>query len=136
MRPWQVSALWSRAEALRLTMVKGGPLAQPSPIETLTALRYTLCNTKMERIAMAQSTVGIRLDDDTQERLKALGKQRDRSPHYLMKAAIEAYLDQEEALEAEKALLQERWAQFELTGETIPQSDMKSWAASLGSKKA
>lgn len=81
---------------------------------------------------MTNSTVGIRLDDETQERLKSLGKQRDRSPHYLMKEAIEAYLKQEEAVEAEKTLMQERWETFELTGETLSQSDMKAWAASLG----
>ena len=80
---------------------------------------------------MDQSTVGIRLDDETRDRLKRLGEKRDRSPHYLMKAAIEAYLRQEEAVEAEKALLAERWQHFELTGETVPQSDMKVWAASL-----
>ena len=33
---------------------------------------------------------GIKLDERTRERLQTLAKQRDRSPHYLMKAAIES----------------------------------------------
>ena len=80
---------------------------------------------------MPQSTVGVRLDDETQDRLKRLGKMRDRSPHYLMKEAIEAYLENEEAVEAEKTLLRDRWQEFELTGQAFSQSEMKSWAANL-----
>jgi predicted transcriptional regulator len=47
---------------------------------------------------MPNSTVGVRLSDETQQRLERLGQARDRSPHYLMKAAIEQFLDREEAL--------------------------------------
>ena len=85
---------------------------------------------------MAQTTLGIRLDENTQKRLKKLGKSRDRSPHYLMKEAIEAYLTHEEAIESEKALMRERWQAFELTGETISQDEMKLWAASLANNKS
>ena len=80
---------------------------------------------------MTQSTVGIRLDDRTQDRLKELGKRRDRSPHYLMKEAVHKYLEHEEALEAERDLVQARWEKFELTGEVVPHDEIKSWAKSL-----
>ena len=80
---------------------------------------------------MANSTVGIRLDEDTQNRLKRLGDSRDRSPHYLMKEAVETYLAQEEAVEAENDLLKKRWESFELTGETISHDDIKAWAKTL-----
>ena len=82
---------------------------------------------------MPSKTVGIRLDENLQKRLKSLGEKRDRSPHYLMKAAIEAYLQEEEAIEAEKSLMQSRWDRFELTGDTISQHDMQAWAWALGS---
>ena len=81
---------------------------------------------------MTNTTVGLRLDKQTQDRLKTLSKRRDRSPHYLMKQAVEKYLDAEEALEAEHDLVRARWEQFELTGETIPHDDIKSWASELG----
>ena len=80
---------------------------------------------------MPQMTLAVRLDEETQARLKSLGEVRDRSPHYLMKAAIEAYLEKEEAVEAEKALIRARWDSFALTGETVSQSDMLDWARSL-----
>ena len=37
---------------------------------------------------MATSTMGVKLDEKTKKRLKALGKHRKRTPHLLMKAAI------------------------------------------------
>jgi len=80
---------------------------------------------------MANSTMGVRLTEDTQDRLEALGKARDRSPHYLMKAAVERYLDVEETLEAERQLVKYRWEKFELTGETVDHSHIEAWAAEL-----
>ena len=78
---------------------------------------------------MANPTIGLRLSDATYRRLKALGKARDRSPHYLMKTAVERYLEVEEALEAERRLVQDRWEGFELTGEALEHADVKSWAS-------
>jgi predicted transcriptional regulator len=80
---------------------------------------------------MANSTVGVRLNEDTRDRLEALGKARDRTPHYLMKSAIERFLEMEEALEAERQLVNSRWQKFELTGETVDHADVKVWAAGL-----
>lgn len=76
-------------------------------------------------------TIGIRLDAETQARLKLLGEKRDRSPHYLMKEAIEAFLTREEEIEAENALLEARWKEYELTGEAISHSDVKRWVEVL-----
>ncbi len=38
-------------------------------------------------------TQGIKLDETTRARLKALGEIRGKLPHWLMNAAIESYLD-------------------------------------------
>ena len=84
---------------------------------------------------MAKSIVGVRLNEETQHRLEALGKARDRTPHYLMKAAITRFLDVEEKLEAERQLVRFRWEMYELTGETVGHGDVKFWAASLGDTK-
>ena len=84
---------------------------------------------------MATSTIGVRLDRETQHRLEALGKVRDRTPHYLMKAAVARFLDVEETLEAERQLMKDRWEKYELTGETVDHEDVKTWAASLGKTK-
>ncbi len=80
---------------------------------------------------MANSTMGVRLSEETQQRLEALGKARDRSPHYLMKNAIERFLETEEALETKRQIVKSRWEKYELTGETIDHREVEAWAASV-----
>ncbi len=80
---------------------------------------------------MAKAPTGLRLSEDVQRRLEALGKARDRSPHYLMKAAVERYLETEEAVEAERQLVSARWERFEVTGEALDHTEVEAWAAGL-----
>ncbi len=80
---------------------------------------------------MSSATVGLRLGEETRRRLEALGKVRERTPHYLMKVAVERFLDVEEALEAERQLVNDRWKKHELTGESIEHADVEAWADKL-----
>ena len=82
---------------------------------------------------MGNATIGVRLSEETKRRLEALGQARDRSPHYLMKAALERFLDAEEALEAERQIMKSRWETFELTGETLDHAEVAAWAEGLAS---
>ena len=84
---------------------------------------------------MTTKTVGVRLNKDIQQRLKALGKIRNRSPHNLIKEAIERYLEDEEYLESEFQICKSRWEQYKLTGETIDHAEVEKWVASLGQTK-
>lgn len=85
---------------------------------------------------MKSSSVALRLKPDTKSRLEALGKKRDRKPHYLMTIAIERFLEAEEALENERQLVAERWEEYATTGEALDHSDVKAWAKSLLSSQA
>lgn len=80
---------------------------------------------------MATTSRGIKLDIRTQERLQALAQIRDRSPHYLMKAAIENFLDREEAYEREKQEDKERYERYQLTGEAVSGQKATAWLESL-----
>lgn len=80
---------------------------------------------------MSNNAIAVRLDAEMQNRLRALSEIRDRSTHHLMKEAIAHYLQREEALETEKALMQERYAAYEATGEYVSHDDMKRWANAL-----
>ena len=80
-------------------------------------------------------TQGIKLDEATRQRLKALGELRDRSPHYLMKAAIDRYLDQEEEYEREKREDMSRWEEYKLTGNSISNEKMIAWLSELAAGK-
>ena len=73
-----------------------------------------------------KTTMGVKLDDKIRVRLKALGEQKERSPHWLMARAIEEYLDREEAYEHEKQEDMQRWQQYMDTGEYISHGKMKA----------
>jgi predicted transcriptional regulator len=80
-------------------------------------------------------TKGVKLDDTTQQRLAALGRIRDRSPHWLMCRAIETYLDREEKYEQEKREDMERWEQYQLTGVAMPHEQAAEWLENLAQGK-
>lgn len=82
------------------------------------------------------TTQGIKLDDKTRKRLKALGEARDRSPHWLMKTAIEDYLAREEKYEHEKKEDMERWERYQLSGEAISGETAEKWLGELARGKA
>lgn len=81
-----------------------------------------------------KTTMGVKLDDKTRQRLKALGKQKERSPHWLVRRAIEKYLDREEAYEYEKQEDMQRWQQYMDTGEYISHDKMKEKLMELAMK--
>jgi len=82
------------------------------------------------------TTQGIKLDDETRNRLKALAKKRDRSPHWLMRTAIERYLKFEENYEREKSEDMERYEQYQLTGKAISNDVATAWLNDLSHNKA
>lgn len=77
---------------------------------------------------------GVKLDETLHTRLKVLGEVKERAPHWLMKAAIEEYVEREEAYEREKREDMERWQRYKLTGHGVPHSAVKEWLASWGSE--
>lgn len=83
---------------------------------------------------MASTTLGIKLDDETRERLQKLGKLKQRSPHWLMKAAIHDYLDREERRERERIEDAERWERFAQTGAHLSHDHMTAWMGDLMSQ--
>jgi predicted transcriptional regulator len=76
---------------------------------------------------MAETTMGIKLDPQTRERLKELGQRKDRSPHWIMKAAILEYLSREERYEREKEEDRARWETYQRTGAHISNDAMNAW---------
>lgn len=76
-------------------------------------------------------TQGIKLDDDTSKRLKTLSSQRNRSAHWLMRDAIERYLDEEERYEREKAEDLAEYEDYLQTGRGISQKEMGVWLEKL-----
>ena len=69
---------------------------------------------------MTDTTVGVKLDQETRDRLRRLGQSKDRSTHWMMKEAVARYLAVEERYEQERAEDDARWQRFVETGNVIP----------------
>lgn len=71
------------------------------------------------------TTTGIKLDETTRTRLRALGELKERSPHWLMKRAIAEYLEREERYEQDKQEDLLRWQRYQESGAFISHVDMR-----------
>ena len=79
-------------------------------------------------------TVGVKLDEETRSRLRRLGEAKNRSAHWLMKDAIERYLDREERYEREKAEDRARWQRYLETGSHITHETLTAWLDELATQ--
>ncbi|MFZ5441373.1 MAG: toxin-antitoxin system [Myxococcota bacterium] len=82
---------------------------------------------------MANVTMGVKLERETRDRLKSLGRLKERTPHFLVKKAIDEYLEREERWEAEKKEDQERWEEFATTGESVSLQEVTKMMRTLRS---
>ena len=85
---------------------------------------------------MATTTVGVKLDDETRDRLRDLGAARQRSTHWLMKEAIARYLEIEERYEREKSEDQAEWDRYVRTGVSSSHEEIKGHLNALADKAA
>lgn len=74
----------------------------------------------------------VKLDSDIPGRLERLGKIKHRSPHSLMKEAIDCYVAKEEKLEQLNIETQKRWSEAE-QGRVVSNEAMNKWLNSWGS---
>ena len=79
-----------------------------------------------------RSPLSIKLAEQEKERLKALGKTRQRSPHWLAKQAITEYLDREEAVERFKQESVSAWNDYQQSGQVIPHDKVMEWLGTWG----
>lgn len=78
--------------------------------------------------------VSIKLPVKLKARLQKLGKLKQRSAHWLMKDAIEHYLDEEEELEKLKQTTLSRWQEAE-EEQTIANDKVISWLNTWGTEQ-
>lgn len=80
--------------------------------------------------------VSVKLEDEDRARLAALAEAKQRTPHYLMKEAIRAYLAREEQRAAFIREAQVAWSDYDRTGRHVPLDDLEAWADALESDPA
>jgi len=81
---------------------------------------------------MSTSSTTLKIDDQLKERVKKLAESRDRSPHYLMIAAITQYIEREEARESFKQEAIDSWREYQETGLHLTGDEVKTWLRGWG----
>lgn len=85
---------------------------------------------------MAHSTaVTIKLNVDIKSKLQHLSKIKSRSPHWLMKKAIDTYVEKEEMKEVVRQETLTRWEEAEL-GKLVSHDKVINWLDSWGEKNS
>jgi predicted transcriptional regulator len=80
---------------------------------------------------MANKTIGVKVDEQTRQRLRDLADAKRRTPHWLVKEAIAEYLTREERVERERHEDEGRWERYVLTDEAVPHERVRDWLGAL-----
>ena len=75
--------------------------------------------------------IAVKLDQDMRDRLQHLAEARDRSTHWLLRKAIEQFVEQEEKREALRQDALNAWAEYQETGLHVTHDEADAWLARL-----
>lgn len=78
------------------------------------------------------SPTSIKLDDDLKGRIQHLAYARQRSAHWLMREAIEQYVEREERREAFRQDALNAWEEYQATGLHATAEEVEKWLGSWG----
>lgn len=84
----------------------------------------------MPATATAQP-IAIKLDQDSRDRIKRLADARRRTSHWIMREAIQQYIDREEKREAFRQDGIRAWEQYQATGQHVTKEEADAWLAKL-----
>jgi predicted transcriptional regulator len=93
--------------------------------------QVTLGNATMPQPA----TTSIKLDIETKERVQRLAAARRRSPHWVMREAIEQYVEREEKREQFRQDALAAWTHYQTTGLHASAEEADAWLAKLEAGK-
>lgn len=80
---------------------------------------------------MATSTTSLKIDPDTKARVQRLAEARHRSAHWLMREAVEQYVEREEKREGFRQAGLAAWAAYQETGLHVTAAEADAWLAGL-----
>jgi predicted transcriptional regulator len=78
-----------------------------------------------------RSTTSLKLDAEIKTRLQQLAQLRRRSSHWLMREAIEQYVEREERREQLRQDALAAWAEYQATGLHVTAEEADAWLARL-----
>jgi predicted transcriptional regulator len=81
------------------------------------------------------STTSLKLDHEVKKRVQRLATARRRSPHWLMREAIEEYVEREEKREQFRQHALAAWDHYQTTGLHATAEEADAWLAKLEAGK-
>jgi len=81
------------------------------------------------------STTSLKLDHKVKQRVQRLASARRRSPHWLMREAIEEYVDREEKREQFRQDALAAWDHYQTSGLHTTADEADAWLAKLEAGK-
>ncbi|MEK8088659.1 CopG family ribbon-helix-helix protein [Thermithiobacillus plumbiphilus] len=76
----------------------------------------------------------IKLDEDLKNRVQQLASQRRRSAHWLMREAIQQYVERVEARENFRQEALAAWTEYQETGRHLTGEETRQWLRAWGSE--
>ena len=74
----------------------------------------------------------VKIDDDLKERIQHLAGLRQRSAHWIMREAIQQYVEREEARESFRDEALASWQAYRETGRHVTGQEARAWLATWG----
>ncbi len=78
--------------------------------------------------------MSVKLDADTRARIETLASARQRTAHWLMREAINQYVDREEKREALRKDALQAWQEYQETGLHVTGAEVDAWVTSWGTE--
>ena len=80
---------------------------------------------------MPTTSTSLKLDPATKERVQRLASARRRTPHWILREAVDQYVEREERREQLRQDAQAAWAHYQATGLHITAEEADTWLAKL-----
>lgn len=77
------------------------------------------------------STTSLKLESDLKSRVQRLAEARKRSPHWMMREAVEQYVEREEKRERIRQDALAAWDHYQATGLHATAAEADAWLAKL-----
>jgi predicted transcriptional regulator len=77
------------------------------------------------------STTSLKLDSEMKERIQRLADARRRTPHWIMREAVQLYVEREEKRERLRQDALAAWAHYQATGLHATATEVDDWLAKL-----
>jgi predicted transcriptional regulator len=76
----------------------------------------------------------VKLSEELKDRVQQLANRRRRSSHWVMREAIQQYVEREEARESFKQEGMASWAAYQETGRHVTGTEVRTWLNTWGTE--